>query len=192
DLVLVNRGEAVELAGGEGEEAARELPRRGADAVVLTLGPDGAAFFSADNTFCVATPQVIAIDTVGAGDVFCGSWSPPRFSGATGETHSPPQPKPLRFRSHEKVFLAPFPPVRRWRVFLNVLRADAVERFSNDRSRASAREPAHSHIWPPGPRADRRRPPSPVAGVSRLFRRRGRGDLRAGPRGCESLCRCGL
>jgi ribokinase len=72
DLVVVNRGEAVELAGGEGEEAARELLRRGADAVVLTLGADGAAFFSADNTFCVAAPQVIAIDTVGAGDVFCG------------------------------------------------------------------------------------------------------------------------
>jgi ribokinase len=72
DLVLVNRGEAVELAGGEGEEAARELLRRGADVVVLTLGADGAAFFSADDTFCVTAPQVIAIDTVGAGDVFCG------------------------------------------------------------------------------------------------------------------------
>jgi ribokinase len=72
DLVLVNRGEAVELAGGEGEEAARELCKKGAGAVVLTLGADGAAFFSADDTFRVTAPQVIAIDTVGAGDVFCG------------------------------------------------------------------------------------------------------------------------
>jgi ribokinase len=72
DLVLVNRGEAVELAGGEAEEAARELRKKGAGAVVLTLGADGAAFFSADETFCVPAPQVIAIDTVGAGDVFCG------------------------------------------------------------------------------------------------------------------------
>jgi ribokinase len=72
DLVLVNRGEAVELAGGEGEEAARELCKKGAGAVVLTRGADGAAFFSADDTFCVTAPQVIAIDTVGAGDVFCG------------------------------------------------------------------------------------------------------------------------
>jgi ribokinase len=52
DLALVNRGEAVELAGGEAEEAA--------------------AFFSADDTFRVAAPQVIAVDAVGAGDVFCG------------------------------------------------------------------------------------------------------------------------
>jgi ribokinase len=72
DLVLVNRGEAVDLAGGEAEEAALELCRRGAGAVVLTLGADGAAFFSADDTFRVPAPPVIAIDTVGAGDVFCG------------------------------------------------------------------------------------------------------------------------
>jgi ribokinase len=72
DLVLVNRGEATELAGGEAEEATRELCKRGAGAVVLTLGADGAAFFSADFTFHVATPQVVAIDAVGAGDVFCG------------------------------------------------------------------------------------------------------------------------
>ena len=72
DLVLVNRGEAVELAGGEAEEAAGALCKRGAGAVVLTLGADGAAFFSADDTFRVAAPQVIAVDAVGAGDVFCG------------------------------------------------------------------------------------------------------------------------
>jgi ribokinase len=72
DLALVNRGEAVELAGGEAEEAAGALCKRGASAVVLTLGADGAAFFSADDTFRVAAPQVIAVDAVGAGDVFCG------------------------------------------------------------------------------------------------------------------------
>jgi ribokinase len=72
DLALVNRGEAVELAGGEAEEAAGALCKRGAGAVVLTLGADGAAFFSADDTFRVAAPQVIAVDAVGAGDVFCG------------------------------------------------------------------------------------------------------------------------
>jgi ribokinase len=72
DLVLVNRGEAVDLAGNELEEAARELCRKGPGAVVLTLGADGAAFFSAGDTFHVAAPQVNAVDTVGAGDVFCG------------------------------------------------------------------------------------------------------------------------
>jgi ribokinase len=72
DLVLVNRGEAVELAGGDADELARELCKKGAGAVVLTLGADGAALFSADDTFRVPAPQVIAIDAVGAGDVFCG------------------------------------------------------------------------------------------------------------------------
>jgi ribokinase len=72
DLVLVNRGEAIELAGGEAEEAARGLCKKGAGAVVLTLGADGAAFFAADDAFRGAAPEVIAIDTVGAGDVFCG------------------------------------------------------------------------------------------------------------------------
>jgi ribokinase len=71
DLVVVNRGEAVELAGGAAE-AARELCNRGAGAVVLTLGADGASFFSANDAFRVAAPKVIAIDAVGAGDVFCG------------------------------------------------------------------------------------------------------------------------
>ena len=48
------------------------LCKKGAGAVVLTLGADGAAFFSADDTFRVPAPKVIAIDAVGAGDVFCG------------------------------------------------------------------------------------------------------------------------
>jgi ribokinase len=72
DLVLVNRGEAIELAGGEAQEAARELCKKSAGAVVLTLGADGAAFFSAADAFRLAAPKVIAIDSVGAGDVFCG------------------------------------------------------------------------------------------------------------------------
>ena len=54
DLVVVNRGEAIELADGAAEEAARTLCRKGAGAVVLTLGEDGAAFFSADDAFRMA------------------------------------------------------------------------------------------------------------------------------------------
>ena len=72
DLVVANRGEAIELADGAAEEAARTLRQKGAGAVVLTLGEDGAAFFSADDAFRVAAPRVSAVDTVGAGDVFCG------------------------------------------------------------------------------------------------------------------------
>jgi ribokinase len=72
DLVLVNRGEAIELVGGGAEEASRGFCKRGAGAVVVTLGADGAAFFSANDAFRVPAPKVIAIDAVGAGDVFCG------------------------------------------------------------------------------------------------------------------------
>ena len=72
DLVLVNRGEAVDLTASIAEEAARELCKKGAGAVALTLGAEGAAFLSVDDAFRVPAPQVIAVDTVGAGDVFCG------------------------------------------------------------------------------------------------------------------------
>lgn len=72
DLVVVNRGEAIELVGGEAEEVARALSKKSAGAVVLTLGAEGAAFFSADDAFRVAAPKVVGIDAVGAGDVFCG------------------------------------------------------------------------------------------------------------------------
>ncbi|HSU99667.1 MAG TPA: ribokinase [Roseiarcus sp.] len=72
DLVLVNRGEAIELAGVEPEAAPRELCDKGAGAVILTLGAEGARFVSADEAFRVAAPRVAAVDAVGAGDVFCG------------------------------------------------------------------------------------------------------------------------
>jgi ribokinase len=72
DLVVINRGEAIELAGGGTEEAARTLCKNGAGAVVLTLGADGAAFFSAGDVFRVVAPRVTAVDAVGAGDAFCG------------------------------------------------------------------------------------------------------------------------
>ena len=84
DVVLVNRGEAVELAGGEAGEAAASLCKNGAGAVVLTLGAGGAAFFSADDVFCVPAPQVVAIDAVGAGDVFCGVLIAAKARGRNG------------------------------------------------------------------------------------------------------------
>ena len=149
DLVLVNRGEAVELAGGEAEEAARELCKKGAGAVVLTLGADGAAFFSADDAFRVAAPQVIA-DRRGRSRrrVLRGLDRRQGPRAQAGERRSPPPPKPLRFRSRERASLLPFRPGRRWRVFLNARRSDALRRLSNDgsrpRRRASAGEHAHS------------------------------------------------
>jgi ribokinase len=72
DLALVNRGEATELAEVGAEQTAETLCRKGVGAVVLTLGAEGAAFFSPGDAFWIAAPTVTAIDAVGAGDVFCG------------------------------------------------------------------------------------------------------------------------
>ena len=74
DLVVVNRNEAIELGGCDNPlEAARALREAGAAAVVLTLGAEGAALVTADETLRVGAPRVTAVDTVGAGDVFCGT-----------------------------------------------------------------------------------------------------------------------
>ena len=81
DLVVVNRREAVELAGRDPFEAATTLREWGAEAVGLTLGEEGSAFVSADETFRVRALEVEAIDTVGAGDVFCGTLVAARSRG---------------------------------------------------------------------------------------------------------------
>jgi ribokinase len=74
DLVVVNRNEAIELGGQEDPlKAARALCEAGAAAVVLTLGGEGAALVTADETLRVGAPRVTAVDTVAAGDVFCGT-----------------------------------------------------------------------------------------------------------------------
>jgi ribokinase len=109
DLVLVNRGEAVDLAGGEAEEAARELCKKGAGAVVLTLGADGAAFVSAGDMFRVAAPQVVAIDTVGAGDVFCGVFVAARALGRNWRDALGAAAEPASISVTRKGVLASFP-----------------------------------------------------------------------------------
>ena len=73
DVAVLNRGELAALTGcrepGEGADA---LLGRGAGAVAVTLGPQGALLRSGDDTIAVAAPAVAARDTSGAGDVFCG------------------------------------------------------------------------------------------------------------------------
>ncbi len=82
DLVVVNRGEAVELGVREDPlAAARALHEMGAGGVALTLGEHGAAFVTADGEVRADAPAVAAFDTVGAGDVFCGALIASRASG---------------------------------------------------------------------------------------------------------------
>jgi ribokinase len=46
---------------------------RGAKAALITLGPRGALYVSADAEMHVPAPEVTAVDTTGAGDAFVGS-----------------------------------------------------------------------------------------------------------------------
>jgi ribokinase len=65
DVVAVNQVEAGALGGPEG------LLALGARAVVVTLGPDGAARYPGG--WIQPAPRVDAVDTTGAGDAFCAA-----------------------------------------------------------------------------------------------------------------------
>lgn len=78
-VLVPNAGELADLLGAAEpdtpEEAARLL--RGAalpcGAVIATLGVHGAVVAQGTKTIYVAAPPVTAVDTVGAGDTFCGA-----------------------------------------------------------------------------------------------------------------------
>lgn len=74
DVLTPNEGEARDLVGGDGdpEELARALLRRGAGAVVLTLGGEGALVTTPERTEMLPAHQVRAVDTTAAGDAFNG------------------------------------------------------------------------------------------------------------------------
>jgi ribokinase len=76
DVLVVNEGEALTLAGADaGPErsvaaAAEALLARGARAVVVTLGGDGALVLDASGRTVVPAHRVEVVDTTGAGDTF--------------------------------------------------------------------------------------------------------------------------
>ncbi|MFE3093074.1 ribokinase [Streptomyces sp. NPDC059248] len=81
DVLVPNRGELAALLGTEPPatvDQARDLLVRAAlpcRAVVVTLGADGAVLKEAHSpdTLHIPAPSVDAVDTVGAGDTFCGA-----------------------------------------------------------------------------------------------------------------------
>jgi ribokinase len=74
DVICPNEPETELLTGmPAGEEAARELLRRGAGAVVLTLGERGCLVVDGAEVALLPAPEVRAVDTTGAGDAFVGS-----------------------------------------------------------------------------------------------------------------------
>jgi len=73
DYLVPNQGELVRLAGRAAERmAAERLFRAGIKALVVTLGSKGARVLTPEGISPVPSFRVRAIDTVGAGDCFCG------------------------------------------------------------------------------------------------------------------------
>ena len=82
DLAIVNRVEAVALGGASDPlEAAHALRGAGVGVVALTLGAEGVALIGPDGMISAPAPRVEAVDTVGAGDVFCGTLIAARAAG---------------------------------------------------------------------------------------------------------------
>ncbi|SDO32267.1 ribokinase [Nakamurella panacisegetis] len=63
-VLVVNEGEAAAI----GDDALRSVPH-----LVITLGRSGARYRGPGTSFEVSAPQVVAIDTTGAGDAFTGA-----------------------------------------------------------------------------------------------------------------------
>lgn len=78
DMLVVNESEfaraaaALGLPDGGLEPRMRALAAKTDGTVVVTLGAAGAAAATADRMLSVAAPAVTPVDTVGAGDTFCG------------------------------------------------------------------------------------------------------------------------
>ena len=66
--------------------AAEELIHRGCGAVIVTLGANGAVLSTANRALKVSALHVPVVDTVAAGDAFCGSFASALANGADLET----------------------------------------------------------------------------------------------------------
>jgi ribokinase len=78
DYLVPNEVEARALvpgAGADPEAQARALLGHGSRVVVVTLGEAGAVAATASGVERVAAYQVAAVDSVGAGDAFCGAFA---------------------------------------------------------------------------------------------------------------------
>jgi ribokinase len=72
-MLIANESEFALLAGeGELEAKMAEWARRHEQTVIVTLGPEGALAATANGSIAVPALKVDPIDTVGAGDTFCG------------------------------------------------------------------------------------------------------------------------
>ncbi len=79
DILIVNEGEALALLGREPADqedwpaVAAGLRKRGASAVLVTLGANGALWVDEAGSQSFPAPAVDVVDTTGAGDSLCGA-----------------------------------------------------------------------------------------------------------------------
>ncbi len=86
DVLVVNEVEAEALAPGLAgpTEQAEALAAHGPSLVVVTLGPEGAVYWSAGQNGATSVfPVATVVDTVGAGDAFCGALAVALAEGST-------------------------------------------------------------------------------------------------------------
>jgi ribokinase len=75
EVLMVNQSEAQALTGRDDMAAAADaLAAKGAGTIVITLGAEGCLLLGPDHRkpLRLPAPHVVALDTSGAGDIFCG------------------------------------------------------------------------------------------------------------------------
>lgn len=84
DVLVVNEHEAIDLAGVSDLDQAIEILASRVPQLLVTLGARGARLLGRDGTeLVVPAPRVEAVDTVGAGDTFCGVYAAGLAQGLT-------------------------------------------------------------------------------------------------------------
>lgn len=74
DLLFCNEEEAMLFTGTESLIEAREALKNVATNFVITMGKNGASIFDGDTFIDIESYEVKAVDTTGAGDMFCGAF----------------------------------------------------------------------------------------------------------------------
>ena len=74
DLLFCNEAEALKWTENETLDAAVETLKQDAEAFAITRGSQGALLFDGSEYIEVTTPQIKAVDTNGAGDMFAGTF----------------------------------------------------------------------------------------------------------------------
>lgn len=75
DVMILNQTEASQLTGisDDYKTAAETIRSRGVNTVIVTLGTEGSYALTQEDEYFVPSFKVKAVDTVGAGDTYCGA-----------------------------------------------------------------------------------------------------------------------